>query len=86
MLDIEGVNCEVVIKDFCVDNFCVNGGICLRIGDKCWNYICICFLNFIGRNCIVNIILLFVVVILILFFEISKVFFIVLVVNFSFVI
>ena len=53
--DIEGVNCEVVIKDLCADNPCANGGSCLRSGDKRRNYTCTCPPNFTGRNCTLNI-------------------------------
>ena len=53
--DIEGVNCEVVIKDLCADNPCANGGTCVRSGDKRRNYTCTCPPNFTGRNCTLNI-------------------------------
>ena len=56
--DIEGVNCEVVIKDLYADSPCVNGGACVISGDKRQNYTflsCTCPPNFTGRNCTLNI-------------------------------
>ena len=53
--DIEGVNCEVVIKDLYADSPCVNGGACVISGDKRRNYTCTCPPNFTGRNCTLNI-------------------------------
>ena len=72
--DIEGVNCEVVIKDLCADNPCANGGTCLRSGDKRRNYTCTCPPNFTGRNCTVKITSSSVAVTSKPFFQTSKVF------------
>lgn len=83
--DIEGVNCEVVIKDLCADNPCANGGTCLRTGDKRRNYTCTCPPNFTGRNCTVNITSSSVAVTSTPSFETSKVFSTALVVNSSLV-